>query len=112
MIIWHGLGYLVVVFVFGAALLCNVAFDAAWGEGYYSAHKWTIGAAMLISAPLSWVVGRRLRQRSALTVIDKATGEEMVLDRAKHGLFFIPMHYWGGILTLIGLTLCVLEFIE
>jgi hypothetical protein len=112
MIIWNGWGFLVAVFVFGAALLCNLAFDAAWGDGYYSNHKWTIGVAMFIAAALSWVVGSRLRERTAQTVIDKATGQEMVLDRAKHGLFFIPMHYWGGILALIGVVLCVMEVIE
>ncbi|HWP47767.1 MAG TPA: hypothetical protein VNM22_11445 [Candidatus Limnocylindrales bacterium] len=43
MIMWSGFGFLVVVFVFGAALLCNYVFDALWGKGYYLAHKWTIG---------------------------------------------------------------------
>ena len=112
MIIWSGLGFLVPVFVFGAALLCNWAFDAAWGAGYYSAHKWTIAVAMFIAAALSWVVGSLLSKRTARTVIDKATGKEMVLDQASHRLFFIPMHYWGGILVVIGLVLCVMEFIK
>jgi hypothetical protein len=112
MIIWNGFGFLVVVFVFGAALLCNLAFDAVWGAGYYSAHKWTIGIAMFIAAALSWFVGGLLRKRSAQIVIDKATGKELVLDRASHALFFIPMHYWGGILAVIGVVLCVLEVIK
>jgi hypothetical protein len=112
MIIWNGFGFLVAVFVFGAALLCNWAFDAAWGEGYYSAHQWTIAVAMFIAAVLSGIVGSLLRKRTAQIVIDKATGKEMVLDRANHSLFFIPMHYWGGILFLIGLVLCVIEFFK
>ncbi len=111
MIVWSGLGFLVAVFVFGAALLCNLAFDAAWGEGYYSAHQWTVAVAMFISAALSWTVGSLLRKRTARTVIDKATGQELILDRATHRLFFIPMHYWGAILAVIGLVLCVLELI-
>jgi drug/metabolite transporter (DMT)-like permease len=112
MIIWSGFGFLVVVFVFGAALLCNYVFDALWGKGYYSAHKWTIGVAMLIAAALSWGVGNLLRKRRAQTVIDKATGKEMVLDRATHRLFFIPMHFWGVILGVIGIVLCIMEFIQ
>ena len=67
---------------------------------------------MFIAAALTWVVGSLLRKRTAQTVIDKATGKEMVLDRATHRLFFIPMHYWGGILVVIGLVLCVMEFIK
>jgi hypothetical protein len=112
MIIWNGLGFLVAVFVFGAALLCNGAFDAAWSAGYYSAHKWSIGVAMFSGAALSWVVGNLLRKRTAQTVIDKATGKEMILDRATHRFFFIPMHYWGFILAAIGVVLRVMEFIS
>jgi len=50
--------------------------------------------------------------RTARTVIDKATGKEMVLDRSRHRLFFIPMHYWGLILGVIGVVLCIMEFIK
>jgi hypothetical protein len=67
---------------------------------------------MFIAAALSWVIGTLLRKRTAQTVIDKATGKERVLDRATHRLFFIPMHYWGGILALIGVVLCIMEFIQ
>lgn len=112
MIIWSGLGFLVAVFVFGAALLCNWGFDAAWGSGYYSAHKWTIGVAMFIGSALSWIVGIRLRRRTAQIVIDKATGKEMAIDRATHRLFFIQMHYWGPILGIIGVAFCIMEFIK
>ena len=93
-------------------MLCNWAFDAAWGAGYYSDHKWTIGVAMFLAAAPSWKVGSVLRKRTAKTVIDKATGKEMVLDRANHRLFFVPMHHWGSILVVIGLVLCVMEFIQ
>jgi hypothetical protein len=109
MIIWDGLGFLVVVFVFGAALLCNWAFDAAYGAGYYSSHMWTIGVAMFISGGLSWIIGDRLRKRSAQVVIDKATGTEFLLDRATHRLFFVPMYYWGAILGVIGTVLCGID---
>lgn len=112
MIVWTGHGYLVAVFVFGAALICNFAFDALWGDGFYSAHKWTIAVAMFIAAILSAGVGYVLRQRTAKVVIDKETGEEIVLDRASHTLFFIPMHLWGPILAAIGLALCVMEFVQ
>ncbi len=112
MFFWSGLGFLVALFVFGAALLCNWAFDAALGAGYYSAHTWTIGVAMLIAGALSWIVGSLLRKRTSQIVIDKATGQEMVLDRATHRFFFIPMHYWGGILGVLGLALCVMQLIQ
>jgi hypothetical protein len=39
-------------------------------------------------------------------------GQEIVLDRATHRLFFIPMHYWGMILGIIGVVLFIVEFIK
>jgi hypothetical protein len=45
-------------------------------------------------------------------VIDKTTGKEIVLDRANHRLFFIPMYYWGPILAVIGAVLWIAEFIQ
>lgn len=110
MIVWSGLGFLVAVFVFGTALLCNLVFDAAWGDGYYSSHKWTVGFALLIAAVLSWVFGNLLHERTARTVIDKETGEEFVLEGMTNSLFFIPMRHWGPILGFIGAVLCVMEF--
>jgi hypothetical protein len=112
MVIWSGWGFLVALFVIGAALLSNLAFDAVLGSGYYSAHKWTVGVAMFIAAVLSWVVGSELRKRTARAVIDKTTGQEIVLDRATHRLFFIPMRYWGMILGIIGVVLFIVEFIK
>jgi hypothetical protein len=112
MIIWSRLGFLVAVFVFGAAIACNLAFDHLYGNGYYSTHKWTIGVAMLIAAAPSWFVGRALRGKSDQVVIDKETGKEFVLDRNSHSLFFVPMHFWGPILVVIGVGLCVWEFVK
>lgn len=109
MIIWNGLGFLVFVFAFGAALICNLLFDALWGKGYYSNHKWTISTAMLLAATLSWIVGHYLRKRKARVVIDKETREELLWQPTKHTFFFVPMHFWGVILACIGIVLCLME---
>jgi hypothetical protein len=112
MIIWSGLGFLVAVIVFGFALACNFAFNAIYGHGYYETHHWTIGVAMFLSAITCWLLGTALRSRKPRIVIDKATGKEMPLDRSRHTLFFIPMHLWAPVLALIGVILCVVEFIK
>lgn len=108
---WQGLGFLVAVFVFGAALLCNLIFDALYGAGYYSAHYWTVGVAFLAAALPSALVGRALRKRHARTVLDLETGEVFVLDRAHHSLLFIAMHHWGWLLGLAGILLLILEVV-
>lgn len=112
MIIWSGFGFLVAVFVFGAAILCNLLFDAQFGAEYYSSHKWTIGVAMFLGALPCWLLGSYLRKRQTKTVVDKLTGQEMFVQRASHSLFFIPMHIWAPILVVIGIVLCVMEFIK
>ena len=98
MIIWSGFGFLVAVFFFGSALLCNLLFDARFGVGYYSAHHWTIGIAMLLAAALCTLVAQPLRERDSRTLTDEHTGERVVLHRRRHTLFFIPMHLWAVLL--------------
>ena len=100
MIIWTRLGFLVFVFFFGAACLCQLGFDRHFGKGYYSTHKWTIGTAMVIAAGPSWLVGRLLRRRTR-TLIDPQTGGQVILDGDTHTLFFIRMDLWGPILLVL-----------
>src|SRR5262245_60617783 len=100
MIIWSGLGFLVAVIVFGFALVCNFVIDAIFGPGYYEAHEWTIGVAMFLSAIVCWFLGDYLRKRKPQIVIDKATGQELTIDRSNHSLFFIRVHYWAPILAV------------
>lgn len=108
-IFWSGLGFLVAVFVFGFSLAFNLAFEA-WSPGYWEAHRWPFGVSLLVSAVVCWVVGTTARRRGVQTVIDKATGQEMVLDRGKHSLFFIPMHLWAPILAVCGLAVCIMDW--
>jgi hypothetical protein len=67
---------------------------------------------MVLAAIPCWLLGSYLRKRNAQTVVDKQTGEELVLQRGNHSLFFIRMHIWALILLVIGLILCVLEFVK
>ena len=109
MIIWNGLGFLVAVIVFGFSLLLNLAFNAWWGKGYYDSHKWPFAISLLLSAVVCWFVGTALRKRTAQTVIDKATGQEMILNRSNHSLFFIPMHIWAPILAITGIIVLIVD---
>jgi hypothetical protein len=112
MIIWSGLGFLVAVIVFGFSLTLNSALNAWWGEGYYDAHKWPFAISLFLSAIVCWFLGSTLRKRASQTVIDKAPGKEMVLNRSNHSLFFIPMHIWAPILAVIGSILLVIDLLK
>ena len=87
-----------------------MAFDRFYGHGYYAAHKWTIGTAMLIAAGPSWIVGRLLRRR-AKALIDPQTGQQVIVGGDTHTLFFIRMDLWGPILLLLGTALYVVDFL-
>ena len=104
MIIWSGFGFLVAAFVFGFSLLGNLLSNL-FAPGYYDAHRWPVGISLFFAAAACWFTGQYLRNRKAQVVIDKQTGQELVINRSYHALFFIPMYWWAPILVLIGLCL-------
>lgn len=112
MIIWSGLGFLVAVIVFGCSLLLNLVSNAWLGAGYDDAHRWPFAISLVLSALLCWFLGATLRKRTPQTVIDKATGKELVLDRSNHRLFFIPMHLWGPILAACGAVVLLIDLVK
>lgn len=108
-IVWRGLGWLVAVVVFGFSLVANLVFNNLYGEGFYDTHKWPLALSLLGSATVCWFLGRHLKARSARIAIDKATGQEIVINQSQHTLFFIPMHFWGLLLALIALIVFASE---
>ena len=112
MIIWQGLGFLVFVIVFTCSLIANLISNATVGKGYYDGHKWPFALSLIVSAAICWSLGDYLRRRSDRTVIDKKTGREFVINQSRHTMFFIPMHWWGAILFIAGMTLLSVEMLR
>ena len=110
LIIWHGHGYLVLVTVLAISLAANSLFNATCGEKYYNAHKWPFALSLILSAGICWFLGTYLRKRSDRVVIDKKTGEELVINQSQHTFFFVPMHWWAPLLLLLALVLVCIEF--
>jgi hypothetical protein len=90
-IVWSGWGILVVAFA-GAALVLGLVLDQA--VGFRAAHPWLTGLAELLAAAGVWFVGVRLNVGRDRTLVDPASGEQVVLRR-RHTLFWIPMQYWA-----------------
>jgi hypothetical protein len=112
MIIWNGMGFLVFVFVFGCSLVADLITNAVAGPGtYYDMYKWPFGVALIVAGALSWFVGQYLATRKARVLIDKETGEEVVIQPS-HAFFFIKMHWWGPILAIGGIAVIVVELIK
>lgn len=107
MIIWTGLGFLVAVITFGSCLLANFVLDAQFGEGYYSSHRWAVGVALLIGGLISSGIGFMLKGRSDRFVVDEETGERLVINNSSHSFFFVPMHWAGIVVALIGVGVAI-----
>jgi hypothetical protein len=112
MIIWSGLGFLVLVIVLVSSFALNLAFDALAGNGYYGQHEWPFALSLLVAAVVCWFLGSALNGRGSRTVVDKLTGQEFDLNRSNHSLFFIPMHIWAPILAVIGLVVLLKDLLS
>jgi uncharacterized membrane protein YfcA len=108
-IFWRGLGWLVPVLVFGLSLIGNLLCNAIYGDGYYDHHKWPLAVALLIAGAICWFLGQYLKGRSDRIAVDKATGQEFVVNQSRNTLFFIPMHLWGPLLGFIALVVLVVS---
>jgi hypothetical protein len=112
MIISNGWGFLVAVIVFGCSLLMELATESLYGDDtYYQTHAWPLSVALLAAAVLVELLGRYLDRRPKRVVIDKATGEELVLGE-RNDLFFIPVRYWPAILTVVSLIQLVARYLQ
>lgn len=103
MIIWNGLGILVVL----AVGLMMVAVDAGSGVlGLVLSKAQSNGAGIVLAGLLVGAWGLYLRRQPGRALIDKETGAEVVL-RPRHSLFWIPVLYWGPILVVLGAVLAI-----
>jgi hypothetical protein len=100
MIIWRGRGWLVALITFVSALVINAAVDQIGGKGYWDAHDWTLGLALILSALLVFILSRRI-DTSERVLLDERTGERLLVS-PKHDLFWIPVKWWPVILGVIG----------
>jgi hypothetical protein len=102
MIIWNGLGYLVAVVGFAALILTEVLAEKITGDDqFYQQHGWVILIGMLVAAASTYGLHRLLPLQKGRVVIDKETGQEMVL-RSNHSLFFIPVKWWPLVFVVLG----------
>jgi cytochrome b561 len=106
MVIWRGLGIIVVIVAVGTLALTEYAVNAMSGDSrYYQTHEWPKLIGVFLAGLLVLVIGRYLNnksEREAKVVIDEETGEKVVL-KVEHSLFFINVKYWGYIIFALGI---------
>jgi hypothetical protein len=92
MIIWRGLGILVVFFVTIAVLLAEHLCRVHFGPDYTHQHQWPFAAALAVAGIPSLVIGCVFNGPSEA---DDSAG-------SFHRLYYIPMQWWGGLLLVGG----------
>jgi hypothetical protein len=105
MIIWRGFGFLVAIIALVAlALTEQVSERITSDQQFYQQHGWVALVGMLIAAALTYGLHRLLILQKGRAVIDKETGQEIVL-RSDHSLFFVPVKLWPVVFVVLGLVL-------
>ncbi|MDJ0498720.1 MAG: hypothetical protein QNJ89_12880 [Acidimicrobiia bacterium] len=105
LIVWRGLGWLVPVFAFAALLLSQLAVDAVYGDGFYTANAWPKQVAFIVAAFSIAILGAYLNHTKRQMLVDEETGE-VVGKAPAHSLFFIPIEYWA----IVVLALLFMQF--
>ena len=109
MLIWRGLGLVVLVVPFVVLLAAVVLVDAVFGAGTYtSAIGPVLGGSLLLSAGIVAWINRRIERRPVRRLVDQATGEEVILAE-KHDFWFVPLRYWPWILVGGGVVAIVVN---
>ena len=109
MIIWSGLGFLVAVIGFASLILTEFVSEKITGDDqFYQEHGWVILVGMLLAAGLTYGLHRLLLLQKGRVVIDKETGQEIVL-RSSHSLFFIPVKWWPAVFVGLGVVIAIVN---
>ncbi len=112
LLIWQGLGIVVIAIPILAFFVAYLAVDAILGVAVTV--RWAVlitGLSLVASGELIRRFGRWLDRKPGREVIDKATGEEITL-RPAHTLFFIPVRIWAGIAFGLGAILCAFGIVD
>ncbi len=94
MIIWTGWGFFALIIAILPPIAFESALNAVFGPNYYQSHMLPKVASWLVAAVTLWLAGAWLAARPGRAVIDKESGQEMVL-RPSHTLFWIPVRFWA-----------------
>jgi len=96
-IIWRGLGFLVVVSVFGLSLLANYLANQFTGsKQYWQEHGWPFAVSLLAAGAVCWLLGSA-RDGS----LESAANQNVP---ARDTFFFIRLRWWGPILIALAIA--------
>lgn len=102
MVVWTGLGFVVALVGILALVATQMIAGAVTGnENFYQENTWIILYGMIGAALVTFILNKTLLVPKTQTVIDKESGQEMVLKK-DHSLFFVPTKWWPIIWVVLG----------
>lgn len=103
MIVWQGLGFLVVLI----PIIFLVLIGATAGTTQMT---YGIETALILSAISIWLLGKKLNGGPGKVLIDPETNEEVVF-KSKHTLFWIPMEWFAIAIAIASIFLFSTHFV-
>ena len=101
MILYTGLGFLVVVFFLAPLVVIGGLLFYAFGIDFLrSSSWWPLHSLMIMGAILTFVVGSLLNRKMLEETTYEKSGPVTVL-RPRHTLYYIRMEYWGPIVLVV-----------
>lgn len=100
MIIWKGWGILALIIPVAFSVLIGLGLEYFNGDGFYKNSSVAMPVAFVLAAGFVFWVGHLLAQKTGRVLIDPQSQEKIVL-KEQHSMFWIPLRYWGIVLTVI-----------
>ena len=93
--IYSGLGPIaLVIFLFSLFLTDQIAAQVYGPRFEFFRDPFVPPLTLVLAGLAVWVVGRTLNKKKVRTT-ELQKGEEVVVERTRHTIFFVPMEYWG-----------------
>lgn len=105
MIIWSGLGFLIIVIMIASGICIRFIFETITGDVQaFNNGNLGVTVTMFVTAILNFGLYKFLMCKKGRVVIDKETGQEIELFK-NHSLFFIPVKWWTPIFGIVALVI-------
>lgn len=96
---WRGAGCLALIVPIAVLIAAQFCIDGIMGQGYYSSHHVVPPVALLVSAVIVWLIGRKVNSKEALFHTYPDTGM-VVKKREPHTFFGMPLE-WSAVLLAL-----------
>ncbi len=97
-VVWSGRGYLTLI----VWVVCVFLFVFVLPEAYRNSYAPAI--ATFTTGIFNWFFGNKWNIQQAKIEVDEETGQQY-LYKNQHTFFWVPMQYWGLVLSIVGIWL-------